>query len=118
MRIGILSFAHLHAEGYIQILQNLPDVEFIGFADEDRERGRHFAQVFNAPYFESYDALLASKPDGVIICSENARHAPLVHLAAQAGVHILCEKPLTTTREDALSMITACEQAGVKLMIA
>jgi predicted dehydrogenase len=118
MRIGILSFAHLHAEGYIQILQNLPDVDFIGLADEDSERGKHFAQEFNAPYFESYEALLATKPDGVIICSENARHAPLVHLAAEAGVNILCEKPLATKREDALSMIAACEKAGVKLMTA
>jgi predicted dehydrogenase len=118
MRIGILSFAHLHAEGYIQILQNLPEIEFIGLADEDTERGKAFAKQFNASYFESYEALLATKPDGVIICSENARHAPLVHLAAEAGVHILCEKPLATKREDALSMIAACEKARVKLMTA
>lgn len=118
MRIGILSFAHLHAEAYIQNLQAMPDVEFIGLADEDLARGRHFADHFKAHLFPTYADLLATKPDGVIICSENARHAPLVIQAAQAGVNILCEKPLATTLADADSMLAACDQAGIKLMIA
>lgn len=118
LRIGILSFAHLHAEAYIHNLRAIPDVEVIGIADEDMERGRRFAGLFGAKLFDSYEALLAAKPDGVIVCSENARHAPLVKLAAAAGVHVLCEKPLATTLEDAKSMIIACEQAGVKLMTA
>lgn len=118
IRIGILSFAHLHAEAYIQNLRANPHVEFVGIADEDSARGQHFAQHFNAPLFASYEALLATQPDGVIICSENSRHAPLVKLAADAGVHILCEKPLATQVAEAEAMVAWCHAAHVKLMTA
>jgi predicted dehydrogenase len=118
MRIGLLSFAHLHAEAYIQLLQTMPGVEFIGLADEDLARGRHFADHFKAHLFPTYADLLATKPDGVVICSENARHAPLVIQAAHAGVHVLCEKPLATTLGDAHEMLVACKHANIHLMIA
>jgi predicted dehydrogenase len=118
MKIGILSVAHLHAEAYIHNLRAIPGVEMIGIADEDRERGRRFAQQFESPLFPSYQALLDEKPDGVIICSENARHRPLVELAAQAGVHVLCEKPLATNLTDAQAIIDACDKADVILMTA
>ncbi len=118
MKIGIMSFAHLHAEAYIQNLRAIPGVEMIGLADEDNDRGKHFAQIFDATLYPSYAALLAEKPDGVIVCSENTRHRPLVEMAARAGVHVLCEKPLATTLEDAQAIIDACRAAGVRLMTA
>jgi len=118
MKIGILSFAHHHAEAYIQNLRAIPGVEMIGLADEDRERGQRFATQFDARPFESYQALLAEKPDGVVVCSENNKHRPLVEMAAAAGVHVLSEKPLATTLDDARAMVEACNRAGVKLMTA
>ncbi|HEX6383216.1 MAG TPA: Gfo/Idh/MocA family oxidoreductase, partial [Anaerolineae bacterium] len=118
MRIGIMSFAHHHAEAYIQNLRNIPGVELMGAADEDAARGRRFAQQHGAPFFETYEALLGANPGGVIVCSENSRHRPLVELAAGAGAHVLCEKPLATTLADARAIVEACEAAGVVLMTA
>ena len=118
MRLGIMSFAHLHAEGYIRNLRANPEVEMIGFADDNLERGRHFAQKFNARLFDSYEALIAEKPDGVVICTENACHRPVVEMAAEAGVHVLSEKPLATTLEDARAMLDVCERNNVWLMTA
>jgi predicted dehydrogenase len=118
MKIGIISFAHLHAEAYIGNLRAIPGVEMIGLADDNAERGRHFATTFDAHLFPSYEALLAAQPEGVVICSENNNHRPLVELAAQAGVHVLCEKPLATTLEDAQAIVDACKSAGVILMTA
>lgn len=118
MRIGIMSFAHLHAEAYIENLRAIPEVEMIGIADEDVDRGRLYAEQFDAHLFPDYAAMLATKPDAVLVCSENTRHRPLVEMAAAAGVHVLCEKPLATTAEDARAMIAACEKAGVMLMTA
>lgn len=118
MKIGIMSFAHVHAEAYIGNLRAIPDVEMIGIADDNAERGQKYAAQFDAHLFPSYEALLAEKPDGVLICSENANHRPLVEMAAAAGVHVLCEKPLATSREDARAIIDACRDAGVILMTA
>ncbi len=118
MKIGIMSFAHHHAESYIGNLRAIPGVEMIGIADDDLGRGQQFAQQFNTRLFANYEALLAEKPDGVLVCSENANHRRLVEMAAQAGAHVLCEKPLATTREDAQAIIAACRSAGVRLMTA
>ncbi|MBA3874290.1 MAG: Gfo/Idh/MocA family oxidoreductase, partial [Anaerolineae bacterium] len=118
MRLGIMSFAHLHAENYLGALLTLADVEVIGIADENMRRGQHFAAQFGVKLFESYAALLAEKPDGLIVCSENARHLPLVKMAAEAGVNVLCEKPLATTVEDAQAVVDVCQKAGVLLMTA
>lgn len=118
MRLGIMSFAHLHAEVYINNLRNAPDVEFVGFSDLDAERGNHFADQFNATWFDSHEALLKEGLDGVIVCSENARHRELVELAANAGVHVLCEKPIEVTLENAIAMREVCDTNNVKFMTA
>lgn len=115
MKIGILSFAHLHAEAYINNLRAIPGVEMIGLADEDPQRAQKYAQLFGAHAFRSYTELLDTRPDAVLICSENAKHRPLVELAAAAGCHVLCEKPLATNLEDAQAVVAACKQAGVTL---
>ncbi len=118
MKIGILSFAHHHGEAYLANLRAIPGVEVCGVADEDPMRGQRFAQANGAPFYPSYDALLASKPDGVIICSENARHLSLVEMAASYKINVLCEKPIATNLHDAKMLVDVCAQAGVLLMTA
>lgn len=118
MRLAIMSFAHLHAEAYIHNLRAIQDVEMIGFSDTDAARGQHFADLYNARWFETHEALIAEKPDGMVICSENAHHRELTEMAAEAGIHVMSEKPLATTVEDAQAMIDACRASGVKLMTA
>ena len=118
LRIGIMNVAHLHADNYVGNLRAIPGVTLIGIADEDdAQRGQEFAARFNTRLYPDYADLLADA-DAVVVCSENTRHRPLVEMAAAAGVHVLCEKPLATTQEDAQAMIDACDRAGVVLMTA
>lgn len=118
MKIGIMSFAHHHAEAYIQNLRNIPGVDLIGVADEDEKRGKPIAQQHGTTFFGSYEDLLGSELDGVLICSENNKHRQLVEMAAAAGTNVMCEKPLATTLEDAQAIVDVCDQAGVMLMTA
>lgn len=118
MKIGILSLAHLHADAYAPLLAALPEVELIGFADTDPVRAQSFAAKLGLRAFASYEALLAAGPDAVVVCSENSYHRPLVEMAAAAGAHVLCEKPLATTLDDAGAIIETCRAAGVSLMTA
>jgi predicted dehydrogenase len=118
MRIGIMSFAHLHAEAYVHNLRRSPGVELIGFSDTDAERGARFSAQFNTRWFPTHEALLAEKPDGVIVCSENAGRLELVTLAAQAGAHILCEKPIEVTLAAAEAMRDVCAAHNVQFMTA
>lgn len=118
IRLGLMSFAHLHAEAYIELVLGMPDVQLVGAADDDRGQGETFGAKLGVRIFATYQDLLAQRLDGVIVCSENARHRALVEMAAQAGVHVFCEKPLATTLPDARAMIEACARAGVTLMVA
>lgn len=117
-RIGILSVAHLHAASYAACLRALPGVELVGIADDDAARGRAFAEQHGTRFFDANQALLDADLDGVIICSANLHHRPLVELAARHTRNILCEKPIATTLDDARAMIDACANAGARLQIA
>lgn len=118
MKIGIMSFAHHHGEAYIANLRAIPGVEVCSVADEDPARGQRLAQAYSAPFYQTYEALLESKPDGVIICSENSKHLPLVKMAAVLKINVLCEKPIATNIPDAKAIVDACARAGVLLMTA
>jgi predicted dehydrogenase len=118
MKLAFMSAAHVHADAYVSCLKSIPDVEILGIADHDAERGKAFASRYGLPFFENYDALLAQKPDGVLITSENSYHKALSLKAAEAGVHILCEKPLATNVKDATAIVRAAREAKILLMTA
>jgi predicted dehydrogenase len=118
MKIGILGTAHIHADAYAGCLMTIPGIGILGVADDRPARGAAFAQTFGIRHFESCEALLDAQPDGVIITSENSKHRILAEKAAVRGVHILCEKPLATTPDDARAMVEAARRAGSVLMTA
>jgi 1,5-anhydro-D-fructose reductase (1,5-anhydro-D-mannitol-forming) len=123
MKVAVLSFAHLHAVSYVRCLRSL-GVETLTCDPDHASRaasetgGPSLAAELGVAYAESYEDALNWGPDGVVVCSENAGHRRLVEIAARAGAHVLCEKPIATTLEDARAMIDACASAGVNLMIA
>ncbi|AXI10546.1 gfo/Idh/MocA family oxidoreductase [Oceanobacillus sp. 143] len=118
MKIGMMSFAHMHAYSYADSLQKIPNVELVGVFDDDLERGQKVAKKYHTKHYKDQDAFLKEEMDAVIICSENNRHKEMVLKAAKANKHILCEKPIATTIKDAKEMIEACEENGVILQIA
>ena len=118
VRVALLSAAHLHAESYLACLQQLPAVQLCGVYDDDVARGQASAQRWHTPFYASLPELLADAPDAVIICAENVKHRPLVEAVAGKVRHILCEKPIATTLEDAQAMCDVCEAKGSHLHIA
>lgn len=119
VRVAMLSFAHQHAYGYASVLSHLPNAEIVVIADEDASRGKAAAEQFETDWIADYkEAVTRDDIDAVVVCSENVRHKEMTIAAAEAGKHVLCEKPLATTVEDAQAMIEACERNGVKLMTA
>jgi predicted dehydrogenase len=117
MKIGMISFAHMHAYSYAHAIKRNPDAELVGITDDDPERGRRMADELGTQWYDRTEDLIAAV-DSIVICSENAKHAAYAIAAANAGKHILCEKPIATTVEDAKAMIEAAERNGVQLMIA
>jgi UDP-N-acetylglucosamine 3-dehydrogenase len=117
LRVGLVSFAHVHAPGLASTLRSLEAVEFTGLHDEDPARGRAAAREHGAVWHETLDGLLAAS-EAVVIASTNVDHRRYTEAAAAKGVHVLSEKPLATTVADGRAMIDACRRAGVQLGVA
>ena len=118
LSVGIISAAHVHADTYADLLRSMPEVDLLGLSDPDPERGRAFGEKHGIDFVGDRAALLALHPDAVVVCCENSKHRTDVEAAAAAGAHVLCEKPLATTVEDARAIVEACARANVLLMTA
>lgn len=117
VRIGVLSFAHGHQAAWCQVFAGRPDARVVAIWDDDESRGRKQATALGVEYFRDVDALLRrSDIDAVTICAENVKHADLAVAAARAGKHIMMQKPMATTVEDAGRIVAAVKKAGVKYM--
>lgn len=79
----------------------------------DAARGRAFAEEFGIPRSTTDIDEVLRDVDAVYISTTNERHYPECMAAAKARLHVLCEKPLATSYEDAARMVAACRDAGV-----
>ncbi|WP_114746621.1 Gfo/Idh/MocA family protein [Falsibacillus pallidus] len=118
MKVGMMSFAHMHAFSYAECIEKIPNAELAAIYDDDPGRGEEAANRFDVPFVEDAQAFLELPLDAVIICSENARHKEMTIMAAKAKKHILCEKPLALTVDEAEEMIEVCKEEGVLLQTA
>ncbi len=114
-KIGILSFAHMHAYSYADSVNALPGAELAAVWDDSPKRGRAAAKQFKTKFVQDLDRLLAADIDAVIVTAENVKHRALVERAAEAGKWILCEKPLAPDVAGAKAMVKACKKAKVGL---
>ena len=117
-RWGILSAANIARRRFVPGLQRGIEGVAVAVAARDADRARAFASELGIPRaYDSYDALLDDPEiDGVYIGLPNALHAEWTVRAAQAGKHVLCEKPLARRAADVDRMAAACSDAGVLLM--
>lgn len=118
--VALLGCAHTqHAWSYARALAASPTARLVGVFDESAELGEPVSREFDVPLYGDAAALL-DRPDvaAVVVCSATVEHRPLVEMAAGRGLHVLCEKPVATTLEDARAMLAACAQSGVQLHMA
>jgi 1,5-anhydro-D-fructose reductase (1,5-anhydro-D-mannitol-forming) len=96
-----------------------PECDLVAGVSRDQGRAEKFAAKFGARYaYSDYAEMLANpEVEAVFIATPNAFHADEVVAAAEAGKHVMCDKPLATTVEDAHRAYDACRAAGVKLGI-
>lgn len=117
--IGVLSFAHGHVQTYADVLRGFPDVRLVAAYDDSAERARPICERTGMRYTPHVEGVLDDRDvQAVVIGSETSRHAELVVATARAGKHILLQKPIALTLEDADRMIEACDRAGVVLAMA
>ncbi len=118
LRWGILSTADIARTKVIPGIRRSRRSTISAIASRDGERAAVVADELGIPRaHRSYAALLADpEVDAVYIPLPNHMHAEWTIAAARAGKHVLCEKPLAMTAEDAERMVAVCRSEGVHLM--
>lgn len=118
IRIGKISYWHVHAWDYTKEAQQHPETEIVAVWDELEERGREVADRIGALFYSSLDEMLASGDiDAVIVDAPTSMHREVMVKAAQAGKHIFTEKVLAATLAEANAIMAAVDESGVKLTV-
>ncbi|HCN83097.1 MAG TPA: oxidoreductase [Sphingobacteriaceae bacterium] len=115
--LGAGFITDIHVESYHRFI---PEAEVVAVYTRDAQKAKTFAEKHHIPkwYDQLDDIIQNSGCDVVDICLPNFLHAEATLKAAAAGKHVIIEKPLAVTLEEADAMIAACDKAGVKLMYA
>ncbi|KQR06382.1 oxidoreductase [Arthrobacter sp. Leaf145] len=115
LRIGIAGCGAI-SRNHLEAFNALADAVIVGVCDVDLQRARDTAEARGIPAaVNSVPELLGLGVDVISVCTPHPTHEEVVLQAAAAGVHVLCEKPISTDLASAERMVKACDDAGVKL---
>jgi myo-inositol 2-dehydrogenase/D-chiro-inositol 1-dehydrogenase len=115
--LGAGFISDIHLESYHRFI---PEVEVVAVYARNKEKVQEFAKKHHVPKaYTDIDTLINESGCEIVdICLPNFMHYEATLKAARAGKHIIIEKPLAVTLEEADEMIAVCKQQGVKLMYA
>jgi predicted dehydrogenase len=118
LRIGLVGVGAAAQVSHIPVLKRIEDVELVALCDRDGEKAARVATKFQVPNSTSrLDDLLANDEiDAIDICTPNFLHAPMAAAALEAGKHVLCERPLARSADEARVMVKAARKADRILM--
>lgn len=118
LKIGVIGVGNISNE-HIQAYLKNPNVELYAFCDINETQLKMMAEKYGVTRtFTNKDEMLAlPELDAVSVCTWNSEHAPCTIAALNAGKHVLCEKPMATTVEEAIAMKEAAERNGKLLQI-
>jgi UDP-N-acetyl-2-amino-2-deoxyglucuronate dehydrogenase len=106
------------SRNHFDAIAKVEGLELVAVCDVVAERANEPALRFDVPSFESFGDMLALVPcDAVALCTPSGLHPKHGILAARAGKHVICEKPMAITLEDADALVRECDAAGVQLFV-
>ncbi|GAB1802791.1 Gfo/Idh/MocA family oxidoreductase [Priestia megaterium] len=118
VKIGVIGCGSIAQHRHLPEYKMNEQVELVAVCDINTERANSVAQQYGVEAYTNYEELLASGTvEAVSVCTPNYLHAPISVAALNSGVHVLCEKPMATSEEEAKAMIEAAKTNGKKLMI-
>jgi UDP-N-acetyl-2-amino-2-deoxyglucuronate dehydrogenase len=117
LRVGIVGCGRI-AGNHARALQQCPGVEVVGCADADPDRAGRFAGRHGIAHaVGSAEELFALGLDACTVCTPHPVHEQIVVAAAEADVHVLCEKPIAVDVAAADRMIAAADRAGITFAV-
>ena len=129
MKVGVVGLVHGHVEGFLKrslltpaggILER-PDVQLVGIVEPRKDLFDAYAQKYHLPaslYFHSIQEMVAQvHPQAVLVFTPPSEHRRIVEECAPLGVHVMMEKPMTITYQDALAMQAAAQRGRIHVLV-
>jgi len=118
IRIAIVGCGRISENHLAAIEKHAERMELAAVCEVDYELlAQHMSKYSVSGYTQLVDLLESEKLDVVALCTPSGTHAEQAELAAKYGVHVITEKPMATRWQDGVSMVKACDQAGVHLFV-
>jgi predicted dehydrogenase len=118
LRVGLIGAGAIARDQHIPGWLKIPEAKLVAIADSSTAALDRVRHDFNIEGHTDFRRVLDDSSINVVdICCPSALHARVAIAALDAGKHVLCEKPMATSRADAVAMLTAARAAGKKLMI-
>jgi UDP-N-acetyl-2-amino-2-deoxyglucuronate dehydrogenase len=117
IKFAIVGCGHI-AKKHAEAIKNAEGAELIAVCDTIPENMEFYTSEYGAKPYINYDEMILNPEIDVInICTPSGSHAPLTVKAANAGKHIVVEKPIALSLKDTDAMIEACEKNNVKMAV-
>jgi predicted dehydrogenase len=119
LRVGIVGAGHWAQDAHIPGFRSCEEVDLVAICDIDRGRAERVASEAGIPrWYRTAEEMLAAERLGLVsVVTPDDSHPADVRAAIAAGAHVLCEKPLAVTIEDARALARAADAAGVRTKI-
>ncbi len=117
LKIGIVGCGNIFNLAHRPALKNIEGIRVVACMDIDKKRVKEGAKAFNAKGFQNLDEFLDFDFDVVEVLTPTYTHADITIKALKAGKHVIVEKPIALTTEEAEKMIKTAESEGLKLFV-
>lgn len=121
VRVGIIGCGGIANGKHMPALKGIAEARMTAFCDLVKERAEKAAKEYGAEgakvYTDYQKMLKDEKLDVIHVCTPNKSHADISIASMEAGCHVMCEKPMAKTAEDAKRMLDAAKRTGMKLTI-
>lgn len=113
--VGAGYFSHFQYEAW----QRIPEVMVTAFCNRNAERAKPIIENYGIQrhYTDYHEMLEKEKPDFVDIITPPPTHLEMCKIAADLGIHVICQKPLAPTFEEAQQIVEVTDKAGVRFMV-
>jgi predicted dehydrogenase len=121
LRVGIVGLVHGHVHGFLQQSLHSPEITIVGVAEPDKQLLMQSAARYGfAPgilFSDLEDMLANAHPQAVLVYTNTYDHRRIVEICARHGVHVMMEKPLAVSLEDALAMQKAARDGKIHVLV-
>ncbi len=121
LRVGIVGLVHGHVAGFFSAALDRPDIQIVGVAEPDRQLFNRYAQQYRLDpnvHFSTLDEMISrAHPQAVLAYTNTFDHRKVVEECARHGIHVMMEKPLTVSYEDAQAMADAVRKADIHVLV-